>query len=260
MKTMKSLFGTLILAATITACGNSETQTEHNMAQQDAGLNQLTEQEISEGWQLLFDGVSMDQWRVYNQPNIPGESWRVEDGLMVFRPQKTGDWTSGLDIITKETFSDFEFMVEWQISEAGNSGIFYHVIEQPNKALYWSGPEMQILDNENHPDANMGMDGNRKAGSLYDLISADPQNAKSYGEWNQVKIVSNGPVIEHWQNGEMIVRYERWTDEWSEMVANSKFAEHPEFGQAKEGHISLQDHGDVVMFRNIKIRRLNTEE
>lgn len=230
------------------------------MSDHSESHNTLTDAEIADGWQLLFDGESMDHWRVYNQPDIPGESWRVEDGAMVFRPQKTGDWTSGLDIITKETFSDFEFVLEWKVAEAGNSGIFYHVIEQSDKALYWSGPEMQILDNEHHPDANMGKDGNRQAGSLYDLIPAVPQNANPFGEWNTVKIVSNGPVIEHWQNGERVVRYERWTDEWNEMVANSKFAEHPEFGQAKEGHLSLQDHGDVVMFRNLKIRRLNAAE
>ncbi len=220
-------------------------------------LNKLTKTEEDAGWQLLFDGQTMEHWRVYNQPNIPGENWRVEDGLMVFRPQSNGEWTSGLDIITKETYSDFEFVMEWKISEGGNSGIFYHVIEQPDKALYWSGPEMQILDNENHPDANLGIDGNRKAGSLYDLIPASPQNANPHGEWNLVKIVSKGPTIEHWQNGERVLHYERWTNEWNEMVANSKFAEHPEFGQAKEGHLSLQDHGDVVMFRNLKIRRLD---
>jgi hypothetical protein len=244
----------LFLFFAVAGCQNSNTST------MISEINNLTTAEVQAGWQLLFDGETMDQWRVYNQPDIPGDSWRVEDGLLVFRPQTNGDWTSGLDIITKETFSDFEFMLEWKISESGNSGIFYHVMEQSDKALYWSGPEMQILDNVNHPDANMGVEGNRKAGSLYDLIPANPQNAKPSGEWNQVKIVSNGPVVEHWQNGERVVRYERWTDEWNEMVANSKFAEHPEFGQAKEGHISLQDHGDVVMFRNIKIRRLNTEE
>lgn len=244
----------LLLLFAVAGCQNSNTST------MISEINNLTTAEVQAGWQLLFDGETMDQWRVYNQPDIPGDSWRVEDGLLVFRPQRNGDWTSGLDIITKETFSDFEFMLEWKISEAGNSGIFYHVMEQSDKALYWSGPEMQILDNENHPDANMGVEGNRKAGSLYDLIPANPQNAKPSGEWNQVKILSNGPVVEHWQNGERVLRYERWTDEWNEMVASSKFAEHPEFGQAKDGHISLQDHGDVVMFRNIKIRRLNTEE
>lgn len=220
-------------------------------------MNTLSTEEFAEGWQLLFDGSSIDQWRVYNLPDIPsrgeGQGWKVEDGLLVFRPVKSESWSAGLDIITKQQFSDFDLRLEWMIQKGGNSGIFYHVIEQPDKALYWSGPEMQILDNENHPDSDQGRDGNRKAGSLYDLIPAVPQNAKPHGEWNSVRVVSKGPVIEHWQNGEKVLSYTRRTPEWDAMIAASKFAEHPEFGQASRGHIALQDHGDVVKFRNLKI-------
>lgn len=241
------------------SCSKSPNYGDSNMNHDQIEINQLTSDEIAAGWELLFDGESIDKWRVYNQPDIPGDSWRVEDGNLVFRPQPSGDWTSGLDIITKETYSDFEFKVDWKVSEGGNSGIFYHVIEQSDKALYWSGPEMQILDNQNHPDANMGVDGNRQAGSLYDLIPAVPQNANPFGEWNEVKIVSKGSVIEHWQNGELVLQFERWTENWDQMIANSKFADHPEFGMAEEGHIALQDHGDLIMFRNIKIRRLVSE-
>lgn len=243
---------TLGLGLLLTACGSPES----NPTEQAATMahNTLTEQEIADGWELLFDGESMENWRVYNQEDIPA-GWVVEDGAMVFDPEQRND-QYGLDIITKETYGDFELKLEWWLSEAGNSGIFYHVIEQEDKALYWSGPEMQILDNENHPDADQGVDGNRKAGSLYDLIPAVPQNAKPFGEWNSVKIVAKGDVIEHWQNGEMVLSFDRSTEEWKNLVAGSKFAPHPEFGTAAEGHIALQDHGDLVKFRNLKIRSL----
>ncbi|MCH8548604.1 MAG: DUF1080 domain-containing protein [Balneolaceae bacterium] len=222
----------------------------------NAQHNTLTDDEIEEGWKLLFDGQSLEHWRVYNSDEMADEGWVAENGEMIFYPPQAEEWSSGLDIITRETYSDFILKLEWSVERAGNSGIFYHVLEQPTEAIYWSGLEMQILDNENHPDADQGVDGNRKAGSLYDLIPADPQNTKPYDEWNSVKIVSNGPRVEHWQNGEKVLEYERWTVEWFEMLRNSKFVAHPEFGAMREGHIGLQDHGDVVRFRNIKIKEL----
>jgi hypothetical protein len=218
--------------------------------------NVLTDEEKADGWILLFDGESADHWRGYNMDGMPDSGWLVEDGALVFDPERKQEGSQPADIITKEKFRDFEFKIDWWIEEGGNSGIFYHVLEQPAQAIYWSGPEFQILDNENHPDAEQGIRGNRKAGSLYDLIPADPQNTKPYGEWNSVKIVSNGPVIEHWQNGEKVVEFERWTPEWFEMLRNSKFIEHPEFGAMQQGHLGLQDHGDIVKFRNIKIKTL----
>lgn len=218
--------------------------------------NTLTAEEIDEGWVLLFDGESTEHWRVYNSDSMPDEGWMIQSGELVFHPPQTDEWSSGLDIITSETFSDFVLKLEWNVEKGGNSGIFYHVLEQPTEAIYWSGLEMQILDNEYHPDADQGIDGNRKAGSLYDLIPADPQNTRPYGEWNSVKIVSDGPRVEHWQNAEKVLEYERWTPEWFEMIRNSKFVGHPEFGAMREGHIGLQDHGDVIRFRNIKIREL----
>lgn len=250
---MKHLFlSTLALGLLAVSCNSQESAT--TMESDPMEHNTLTEQEIADGWELLFDGESMEHWRVYNQEDIPA-GWVVEDGAMVFDPEQRND-QYGLDIITRETYGDFELKLEWWLSEAGNSGIFYHVIEQKDKALYWSGPEMQILDNENHPDTDQGVDGNRKAGSLYDLIPAVPQNAKSHGQWNSVKIVARGDVIEHWQNEEMVLSFDRSSEEFKELVAGSKFAPHPEFGTAAEGHIALQDHGDLVKFRNIKIRSL----
>ncbi len=243
---------TLLLAFLLynNGCESAESTTEENQ------MNQLTEAEIEEGWSLLFDGESTDQWRGYNMDSFPDAGWKIEDGLLVFRPPSDDDWSSGMDIITKEIYGDFEFQIDWKVERAGNSGIFYHVLEQEERAIYWSGPEFQILDNENHPDADQGVDHNRKAASLYDLIPADPQNTRPYGEWNSAKIVSDGPTIEHWQNDEKVVEYERWTTEWFDMLHESKFRGYPEFGAMREGHIGLQDHGDVVKFKNIKIRAL----
>lgn len=215
--------------------------------------NTLTEDEKNDGWMLLFDGETTEHWRGYNQDGFPAETWHIEEDALVFRPSESAQ---GTDIITKKKFKDFILKLEWQIEEGGNSGIFYYVLEQPDQTIYWSGLEVQILDNENHPDANMGVNGNRKAGSLYDLIPAEPQNANPYGEWNSVQIISQGAKVEHWQNGEKVLEFERWTPEWFEMLRNSKFLEHPEFGAMQEGHLGLQDHGDVVKFRNIKVKEL----
>lgn len=214
--------------------------------------NTLTEDEKEEGWELLFDGTSTGGWRSYNDDSFPEEGWVVNDGMLTVVSNGGGG-----DIITENKYGNFEQKLEWRVEKAGNSGIFYRAMEQPTQPIYWSAPEMQILDNENHPDAERGEDGNRKAGSLYDLIPAKPQNANPHGEWNSVKIVADGPNIEHWQNGEKVLEYQLWTNEWYEMIRNSKFVEHPEFGDARKGYIGLQDHSDRVDFRNIKIKVLD---
>ena len=218
--------------------------------------NSNAQQETGSNWEVLFDGTSTDQWRVYNGDSFPGEGWSIQDNLLVFEPPQTEEWTSELDIVTKETYQNFHLKLEWQISEGGNSGIFYGVLEQPDQAIFWSALEMQVLDNINHPDSDQGLDGNRKAGSLYDLIPANPQNTKPHGEWNQVEIIVDGAHVEHWQNGEKVVEFERWTPEWFEMIRNSKFECHNEFGNIRDGHVGLQDHGNVVKFRDIMIKRL----
>lgn len=215
--------------------------------------NSLTEQEVEEGWKLLFDGTTTDGWRGYNKDTFPEKGWEVKDGMLSVLPDGGGG-----DIITTEVYEDFILKLEWRVEKGGNSGIFYAALEQPEQPIYWSAPEIQILDNDNHPDATRGKNGNRKATSLYDLIPADPQNANPYDEWNSIQIVvkNNGAHVEHWMNGEKVVEYERWTDGWYEMLRESKFAPHPEFGAAHKGYIGLQDHGNRVDFRNIKIKEL----
>ncbi len=233
--------------------------------QRIVGQNKLTKDEIAEGWQLLFDGKTMDQWRGYCKDEVPG-AWSVtEDGTIHVAGSGRGEAgaNNGGDIITRQKFSNFELSLEWKISEGGNSGIFYLAQEicgndsTPGDPIWKSSPEMQILDNAKHPDAKLGKDGNRQAGSLYDLIPAKPQNAKPAGEWNQVKITVYKGTVVHWMNGENVLEYHLWTDDWKKMCADSKFAEYPNFiNTASEGYIGLQDHGDDVWFRNIKIKKL----
>lgn len=213
--------------------------------------NTLTNEEKADGWTLLFDGTSTDGWRSYNGDTFPEQGWEARDGLLTVLADGGGG-----DIVTDKKYSNFILKLEWKVEKGGNSGIFYRALEQPGQAIYWSAPEMQVLDNVNHPDASRGQNGNRKAGSLYDLIPAKPQNAKPFGEWNSVKIVADGSHVEHWQNGEKVVEYELWTPEWYEMLRNSKFAGHPSFGDMHSGHIGLQDHGNRTSFRNIKIKEL----
>ncbi len=222
--------------------------------------NQLSEKEKEEGWRLLFDGKSTDGWRGYLKDSFPEKGWIIEDGALKVQGAGTGEAGNGGDIIFDEEFKDFELSLEWKISEGGNSGIFYLAEEIEGEPIFTSAPEMQILDNDRHPDAKLGKDGNRKAGSLYDLIPARPQNAKPVGEWNKVSILVYRGTVVHTQNGENVVEYHLWTDEWKEMIKDSKFKDWKSFlnagGDDKKGYIGLQDHGDDVWFRNIKIKEL----
>ena len=228
-------------------------------AQDPAPLNTLTDAERANGWELLFDGETTDGWRGYNRDAFPDAGWTVEDGVLTIQGA-TGDVSgTGGDIVTTETYDDFILTLEWKIAKGGNSGIFYRAIEQEGQPIYWSAPEMQVLDNAHHPDATRGENGNRKAGSLYDLIPAQPQNFTGHGEWQQVKIVADGPHVEHWMNGEKVLEYELWTPGWYERLRDSKFECHPEFGDAHEGYIGLQDHGTTAHFRNVKIKELEGE-
>jgi hypothetical protein len=224
------------------------------------GPNQLSRTEKKEGFMLLFDGESTDGWRGYLLDYFPS-NWVVEDGTLHCIGSGKGEAGAdeGGDILYDKKFSDFHLKLEWKISKGGNSGIFYLNQEIPRyDKMYYTSPEMQVLDNENHPDAKLGKDGNRQAGSLYDLIPAVPQNANPFGEWNQVEIICSDGNVVHRMNGEKVLEYQLWSKEWEEMVANSKFPGlNPDWANvAKEGYIGLQDHGDDVWYRSIKIKEL----
>lgn len=227
-----------------------------SQAQESTALNTLSPQEQNEGVILLFDGKNTDQWRGYNKTDFP-KGWNIEDNALHCIGSGKGEAGQGGDIILKEKYKNFELTLEWKISEGGNSGIFYLAQEIPGEPIWKSAPEMQVLDNIKHPDAKLGVDGNRQAGSLYDLIPAKPQNAKPVGEWNTVKILVYKGTVVHYMNGEKVLEYHLWTDDWNKMCVNSKFKDYKWFvDTATEGYIGLQDHGDDVWYRNIKIKKL----
>ena len=209
-----------------------------------ASMNVLTPAEQASGWRLLFDGRTTDGWRGYKQTSAPG-GWQVVDGALT----RTG---SGGDIITAGTFANFELSLEWKVAPGGNSGIFYRASEDTD-AIYWNAPEMQVLDDARHADGQSRLTG---AGAAYGLYEVPAGIVKPAGEWNAVRLVVDGRHVEHWLNGVRVVQYEFWSPDWETRVQASKFAPHPRFGRNTEGHIGLQDHGDWVAYRNIKIRVL----
>jgi hypothetical protein len=223
-----------------------------------AGLlaqNKLTKEEKQEGYVMLFNGKKTKGWRGFQKDFFP-DKWVVEDGTLHFDPKVEG---SGGDIIFDKEFSDFHMKIEWKIEEGGNSGIFYLGSEDDAyKAIYQTAPEMQVLDNEKHPDAKKGKDGNRMSGSLYDLIPANPQNSKGAGVWNSAEIIIKDKHVTHIQNGEVVVEFDYGTDEWNVLVAGSKFPGlNPDWAQLQEsGYFGLQDHGNHVWYRSIKIKEL----
>lgn len=220
--------------------------------------NTLSKREKKEGWILLFDGKTTKNWRGYDMPVFPEKGWEVVNGeLHVIGSGKGEAGGGGGDLLYDKKFRNFELSLEWKVSEGGNSGIFYLAQEIPGEAVWKNAPEMQILDNERHPDAKLGVNGNRAAGSLYDLIPGKMEAVKPAGEWNKVGIMVYKGTVVHFVNGQQVLEYHLWTDDWKKMVANSKFKDYPEFiNTAQEGYIVLQDHGDDVWFRNIKIREM----
>ena len=220
-------------------------------------LNQLTQKEKKDGFVLLFDGTTTTGWHGYNLTEFPKKGWEVKDGLLHCIGSGNGEAGGGGDIVTNEKYKDFELKLDWKISEGGNSGIFILAQEKAGQPIYYSSPEMQILDNDKHPDAKLGKDGNRMAGSLYDLIPAKPQNTKPAGQWNKVTITCYQGTVVYNQNGVNVVEYHLWTDDWKKMVKDSKFKDWADFvNMAHEGLIGLQDHGNDVWFRNIKLKKM----
>lgn len=231
----------------------------------------------AEGYYVIFNGTDFNGWRGYGKDSIPGR-WIVEDGAIKLNGSGSGEAQNadGGDIIFTKKFKNFELDLEWKASKGGNSGIFYlaQEVEAPNGAgeiviqpIYISAPEYQVLDNENHPDAKLGKDGNRQSASLYDMIPAKPQNQNPYGEWNKAKIMVYKGTVIHGQNGENVVEYHLWTPQWTEMLQNSKFSQEAwplafellnnVGGENHEGYIGFQDHGDDVWFRNIRVKELD---
>lgn len=210
--------------------------------------NQLSEEQKRDGWILLFDGESLDHWRGFRMEGIPA-GWSVADGRIRFAPPAEGQRA---DLITRDQFESFELELEWAVTPGANSGVFFHVSED-RTATYHTGPEMQVLDDDRHRDGQKEI---TSAGSNYALHPPVGGALRRVGEFNQVRLKVDGDRVQHWLNGKKVVDYRLWTDDWKAKVAASKFASMPGYGLEKIGHIALQDHGDEIWFRNLKIRRL----
>lgn len=234
------------LAVGATACGGRG-------AAQPApvpAVNMLTEAERRAGWTLLFDGRTLDGWRAYNGTG-PAAGWAVEDGaLALVQPRGASD------IVTTKAYANFELALEWRVKPDGppaNSGIFIRAEEKAGEPIYFSAPEMQVLDDARHPDGRSPL---TSAGAAYGLYPAIPGVVRRPGEWNAVRIVVRGNAVEQWMNGTRIASYELGSAEWTGRVRASKFGQWPRYGRARAGLIGLQEHGSWVAFRNVKLRVL----
>lgn len=241
--------------------------------------NTLSAQEQAQGWELLFDGVSTDGWRGAHRDSFPTGGWKIEEGLLKVEAADGGESTNGGDIVTEDMYSTFEFQLEFRLTAGANSGIKYFITEAYNPTGSAIGLEYQLLDDALHPDASQGTAGNRTLGSLYDLIPAiEGKPARKPGEWQHARLVVSGTsvrdwpntsfrqneglvfggaYVEHWLNGQKVLEYERGTQAFYALVARSKYADWEGFGEWQAGRILLQDHGDEVHFRSIKIRKLD---
>ncbi len=237
---MKNLIITLLFAVSLalTSCSSNK----------KAEPNTLSKKEIKEGWKLLFDGKTMDNWKMFNGGKVTG--WKVVDGVM---NNSGGGSDHGGDIITKDQFTNFILTLEWKINPESNSGVFYHVQEGVTDRIYQTGPEYQLLDDKGWPTK---LHDDQYSGANYAMQAPVGAKVKPLDQWNSTKIVVDGTHVEHWLNGVKVVEYELWSDDWKARKEAGKWKDVPHYGMAKTGHIGLQDHGGLTQFRNIKIKEL----
>lgn len=243
---MQKLTVTVLLLVLLSCSGTKQSSGEGT-------LNTLSRSEARDGWQLLFDGKTKNGWHVYNN-RTDGAAWKVENGLLFLDREAKRKGAGGGDILANEEFSNFHLKLEWKVDTAGNSGIIFLVKEdQKYRYSFVTGPEMQIVDNERHADAK---NNKHRAADLYDLLAAIPDAGKTANEWNLAEVIVNNGNLQLFFNGKMVVSTTLWDDNWKKMVANSKFKSMSDFAVFREGKIALQDHGDNVWFRNIRIKKL----
>lgn len=285
MKKYFIILATAALALAVSSCGGNK-QTADDIQYIDKGNYivalapevDLAEFPVDEeGYISIFDGETFNGWRGYGKDHVPTK-WTIEDGCIKFNGTGGGEaqMGDGGDLIFTHRFQNFYFEFDWKVSKGANSGVFVLAQEILTKTedggtqyepIYISCPEYQVLDNANHPDALLGVDGNRQSASLYDMIPAKPQNQNPYGEWNHGRILVYQGTVVHSQNGENVCEYHLWTPRWTEMLQNSKFSEEAwplafELlnncgGDEHKGYIGFQDHGDVVWFKNIRVKVLD---
>lgn len=234
-----------------------KTQSKETVKQMNTIANTISEREAAEGWKLLWDGTTANGWRSVKSNAFPAKGWSIENGVLKVQKSDGGESTNGGDIITTRKYKNFMLKVDFKITEGANSGIKYFVDPDLNKGAGSAiGCEYQILDDKKHPDAKLGVNGNRTLGSLYDLIPAPTDKPFRGGFFNTAMIVVKGNHVEHWLNGIKIIEYERNNQMWEALVDYSKYKDWLKFGDLEEGYILLQDHGDEVWFQNIKIKEL----
>jgi hypothetical protein len=241
----------IVMASTMLACHSSQNSTMSSTASPST--------QNDTGWISLFDGKTTNGWHTYGKTTI-GKAWKVADNVLYLDAASKKDWQTaeGGDIVTDQEFDNFHLKLEWKISPKGNSGIIFYIKEDAAHEYPWqTGPEMQILDNgptkgAGHADAEIKT---HRAGDLYDLITSK-EVVKPAGEWNEVEIIANNGKLEFYMNGQQTLSTTMWDDNWKRMIAKSKFKNMPDFGTIRKGRIALQDHGDNVWFRNIRIKHL----
>ncbi len=215
--------------------------------------NTPSEAEKVGGWKMLFDGKTTNGWHSFNKKTV-SKKWTVQDGMLHLDPKAPGAGDENGDIVTDAEYANYELCLEWKIAPCGNSGVVYNVVEDPKYKWGWeTGPEMQVLDNACHPDAKIEK---HKAGDLYYLVASSQITVKPAGEWNEARLANRKGKVENWLNGKKVVEMDMTGDAWRRLIAGSKFKDMPDFGKKTSGRILLQDHGDLVWYRSIKIREL----
>lgn len=255
----KLIFAGFLLAVTA-SCNNSadkeKSGEDTSNSKISAVMNTLTDEQKADGWQLLFDGQTTNGWHKYGGAPV-GSAWKIADGTLYLDTTVKENWQikDGGDIVSDEEFENFHLKLEWKIAKDGNSGVIFYVHEDTAKYKWpWeTGPEMQVLDNNGHPDSKIIK---HRAGDLYDLITSSPETVKPAGEWNLAEIKSENGKLDFYLNGTNVLSTTMWDDNWKKLIAGSKFKAMSDFGTYKKGKIALQDHGNTVWYRNVMIKRL----
>ena len=248
---LKKIIILLLIISTTIVTGCDSSDKKMTPASNDSGAVK------KDDWKFLFDGKTTTGWHTYGTDTI-GKAWKAEDSTLHLDASQKGDWQTknGGDIVTNDTFENFDLQLDWKISEGGNSGIMFYVNEDTSKYHYaWnSGPEMQIADNEKNEDGKVYKS---RAGDLYELFATtSQQHVKPAGQWNHVEIISNKGKLDLYMNDAHVLDATIWDDAWNKLIAGTKFKDMPGFGTFKKGKIALQDHGEDVWFKNIKIKSL----
>jgi hypothetical protein len=241
---------TVLILFSFSAAKKNDPQSIHSELDKNAPVNTLTKKEAKNGWQLLFDGQNFTNWHGFNMKGIP-DCWMIEDHALTMTTEGRAE---SQDIITDKTYQKFAFTAEFKLTKAANSGVIFQVAEDPKyKFPYETGPEFQVIDHENWPDK---LEDSQTCGANYAMYPPKAKPFKPLGEWNQILIVVDGNRVTQILNGVVVVEYEKYSDEWKKLRDSGKWADYPDYGKFDKGHISLQNHGTKVWYRNIKIKEI----